>query len=92
MGVGNELNGYPVSISNLVPNDLTKGTGTSLNAGIFGDWSQVMIGEWGFYDMVVDNISRKKEGLIEITVNSFLDILIKHGEAFAVVKDWDLTA
>ena len=91
MGVGNELNGYNVGITTLVPNDLTKGTGTDLNAGIFGDWSQVIIGEWGFYDMVVDNITRKKEGYIEITVNQFLDILIRHEESFAVVKDWDIS-
>jgi len=83
-----KLNGYNTVGSTLVPSNLTKGTGTNLHAAIFGDFSNVLIGEWGFYDMVVDNITQKKSGLIEITVNQFLDILIRNGEAFSVSKDF----
>ena len=89
MSMSNEINGYKVGKSNLVPGDLAKGTGTDLSAGIFGDFSQLLIGQWGFMDMVVDNITGAKDGIVEITVNSFLDILLRHPEAFAVVKDWD---
>lgn len=88
MSAANEINGYGVGVSNLVPNDLTKGTGTALSAGIFGDFSQLIIGQWGFMDMVVDNITGAKSGIVEITVNSFLDMILRHPEAFAVVKDW----
>ena len=91
MGSTNEVNGYMVGVTNLMPNDLTKGTGTALNAAIFGDFSQLIIGEWGFFDMVVDNITRKKEGLIEITVNSFLDILVRQPKAFARIVDWNIS-
>lgn len=91
MSVQNEINGYGVGVSNLVPNDLTKGTGTALNAGIFGDFSQLLIGQWGFMDMVIDNITGAKSGIVEVTVNSFLDIMLRHPEAFAVVKDWDIS-
>lgn len=88
----NELNGYNVGLSNLVPGDLSKGSGANLSAAIFGDFSQLIIGEWGYFDMVVDHITRKKEGLIEITMNSFLDILLRHPEAFSKVIDWDIGA
>ena len=90
MSVNNEINGYPVGVTTLVPADLTKGTGDPLSAAIFGDFSQLLIGQWGFVDIVVDEITRKKEGLIEITVNSFIDLLVKQATAFSVVKDYDL--
>ena len=91
MARDNTINGYRVGVSNLVPGDLTKGTGTNLSAGVFGDFSKQFIGSWGFYDVVVDEITRKKEGIIEITTNQFLDILLSQPKAFSRIKDWDLS-
>ncbi|AUC13823.1 hypothetical protein BTO06_01060 [Tenacibaculum sp. SZ-18] len=84
----NECNGYGYGVSNFLPSDLTKGTGTNLSAAILGSFKELLIGEWGFSDMVVDNITGKKAGIIEITVNQYLDILLRSPEAFSVVKDW----
>lgn len=72
----------------MVPSNITKGSGTDLHAAIFGVFSNILIGEWGFSDMVVDNITQKKSGIIEITMNQFLDILIRQGAAFSVSKDF----
>jgi len=92
MSPANEINGYKVGVSTLVPSDLDKGTSVGVcSAAIFGNFADLLIGEWGFYDMVVDNITGKKAGIIEITVNQFLDMLVKRPESFSVVKDW-LTA
>ncbi|MFD0762988.1 phage major capsid protein [Lutibacter aestuarii] len=92
MTPANEINGYKVGVSTLVPSDLDKGTSVGVcSAAIFGNFADLLIGEWGFYDMVVDNITGKKAGIIEITVNQFIDILVKRAKSFAVVKDW-LTA
>jgi HK97 family phage major capsid protein len=88
MSMANTINGYNVGVSNLVPSNLTKGSGTNLSAGIFGDFSQLLIGQWGFYDLSVDDKSRKKEGYIEITMNAFYDTLVRQAAAFAAVKDW----
>lgn len=85
------INGYPVGVSNLIPGNITKGTGTNLSAGLFGDFSQLIIGQWGFLDLSVDDKSRKKDGYVEVTVNTFLDILVKQPKAFSVVKDWITT-
>jgi hypothetical protein len=75
-----------------VPSNLVKGTsGAICSAGIFGDFSQLIIGQWGFMDLSVDEVSRKREGYVEITLNTFLDILVRQPKAFSVVKDW-LTA
>lgn len=88
MGTDNSINGYKATASTLVPSNLTKGSGTDLHAAIFGDFANVLIGEWGVTDMVVDNITQKKSGNIEVTVNKFLDILLRHPEAFSVSKDF----
>jgi HK97 family phage major capsid protein len=88
----NMVNGYKVGMSNNVPSNLVKGTsGAICSAGIFGDFSQLIIGQWGFMDLSVDEVSRKREGYVEITLNTFLDILVRQPKAFSVVKDW-LTA
>lgn len=91
MGMDNTVNGYSAGISNLIPNDLTKGTGTALNAAVFGDFSQLIMGQWGFYDLTVDNVSRKVDGYVALIVNTFLDCLVRQDKAFSVVKDWDIS-
>jgi HK97 family phage major capsid protein len=90
MATDNTINGYMVGVSNLVPGDLTKGTADPVSAGIFGDFSQLIIGQWGFYDLDIDK--KAKEGIYDITVNAFFDTLVRQPKAFSVVKDWDLSA
>lgn len=83
-----EINGYPFAMSNHIPSNLTKGTSTSVcSALIFGDFSQLVVGQWGFMDISVDDKSRKKEGYIEITANVYLDVALKQPTAFTVCKD-----
>lgn len=83
-----EVNGYPSVASNHIPSDLSKGTSTGVcSALIFGDFSQMLINQWGYMDLSVDEFSRKKEGLIEVTVNLFMDVVVKQPKAFTVVKD-----
>jgi HK97 family phage major capsid protein len=90
MAMDNTINGYNVGISNLVPGNLTKGTADPVSAGIFGDFSQLIIGQWGFYDLDVAKVA--KEGLYEITVNAFFDTMVRQAKAFSIIKDWDLSA
>lgn len=84
----NEVNGYPFAMSNHIPSDLTKGTAFGVcSAAIFGDFSKLVIGQWGFMDLSVDDKSRKREGYIEVTANVYLDSAILQPTAFAVCKD-----
>lgn len=93
MSAQNEINGYGVGVSNLVPGNLTKGTSNgTLSAAIFGYWRELILGEWGFMDLVMDRVTLADQGQVKIVVNSFHDILVRHEKAFAAVKDWDLTA
>lgn len=89
MGTDNMLNGYSAYTSNLVPSNLTKGTSSGVcSAAIFGDFSQLLIGDWAYMLLTVDNLSRIKEGYVEVTTNSFHDLLVRQPKAFSVVKDW----
>jgi HK97 family phage major capsid protein len=84
----NEINGYPFEMSNHIPSNLTKGTASGVcSAVLFGDFSKLVIGQWGFMDLSVDDKSRKKEGYIEITANVYLDVAVLEPKAFTVLKD-----
>jgi HK97 family phage major capsid protein len=91
MGPDNTINGYNVGVSNLVPSDLSKGTADPVSAAVFGDFSQLIMGQWGFYDLTVDNVSRKVDGYVALIVNTFLDCLVRQDKAFSAIKDWDLS-
>lgn len=84
------INGYKCGVTNAVPSNLTKGAGAGVgvcSAIIFGNWADLMIGEWGGLDIVVDPYTLKKQGDIEITVHTFADIAVGHPQSFAAMKD-----
>jgi HK97 family phage major capsid protein len=88
MNSNTDLNGYPVQVTTNVPRNLSKGTNSEkLSAAIFGDWSQLLIGQWGGLDITVDNITLAKQGQVEIIIQTFHDVLAAQPKAFAAVKD-----
>lgn len=79
--------GYPVMHSTNVPGDITKGSSTTLNALIFGDFSQLTLAQWGGLDLVVDPYSAATTAQIKIIANIWVDFIITRPQAFAVIKD-----
>ena len=85
---GNEpLNGYRAGVTNLVPSNLTKAGGSSLSAIIFGNFNDLVIGNWGGMDIVVDPYTAKIKGMVEITANTYWDAKVLRKESFAAVVD-----
>jgi len=86
-----ESNGYPVVVTNNVPSNLTKVNGgdtiQNLSAMIFGNFADLLIGQWGGLDVIVDPYSLKKVGEVETTINAFHDVALRRVESFAVCKD-----
>jgi HK97 family phage major capsid protein len=70
---GNEVNGYPVYVSNGVASgsDFT----TSGYGLIFGNWADLLIGQWGGYDLTVDPYTQAAAGTIRLVVNSYFDAI-----------------
>lgn len=81
------LNGYRSAASNNVPSNLTKGTGTNLSAMIFGNWADVLIGQWGGLDILVDKITNGTSGGTRVIALLDMDIAVRRAASFAAIKD-----
>jgi len=87
-GGDNNLVGYRAEASNNVPSTLTKGASIgNCHAIILGCWDQLLIGQWGGIDLIVNPYSRARESVVEIVINSFWDIDAKYEQAFCVMLD-----
>lgn len=80
--------GQEVKISTNVPSDLEKGSsGTTLNALIFGNFSELALHQWGGVDLVADPFTLADTAQIRLIANVWLDWCITRPQAFAVIKD-----
>ena len=84
---GPVIAGYNAAFSGLVPADGTKGSGTNLSTMIFGNWSDLLIGQWGGIDIIIDEMTEATKGNVRIVAHSEWDITLRHAEAFAAIKD-----
>ena len=83
-----ELFGYKVIATSLVPSNLTKGSGSSLSAMIFGNFNDLVVGQWGLgLDVLFDPYTGSSTGSMRITVFMDLDITVRHAESFAAIQD-----
>ena len=80
-------NGFAVEVTNAIPSNLTKGTGTGLSAMIFGNFEEVLVPQWGGLDMIVDPFSSKAKGVVEVTAIAYHDVCVRRPACFAAIKD-----
>lgn len=87
-GDGNILNGYQTGVTNAVPSTNVKGSsGAVCSSMIFGDWSNLMIGQWGGLVLTANPYSLDLNGQVRIVATAFFDTAIRHAEGFSVVND-----
>lgn len=80
--------GYRAAVTNSIPANLTKGTSTGIcSAAIFGDWSQLLIGQWGGLDVLVDPYTASSAGSVRVVAFADVDVAIRQNAAFAYIKD-----
>lgn len=84
---GSSMNGYETLISNQVPKNLTKGTGTDLSAIVFGNFADLIIGMWGGLDLQVNPYSLDKKGAVRVTAFQDVDTVVRHPESFSAMTD-----
>ena len=82
-----ELFGYKVIATSLVPSNLTKGTGSSLSAMIFGNFNDLIVAEWGSLDVLFDPYTGSSTGAMRVTVFMDVDVAVRHAESFAAIQD-----
>ncbi len=67
------MNGYlAYGTNNLAANEI-----------IFGNWEEVIIGEWGVLDVLVNPYAKDVSGGVRVTVMQDVDAGIRHPESFA---------
>jgi len=71
MSEDNMINGYPCLVTNSIVS--TYGTGADGNMVVFGNWADLMIGQWGGYDITVDPYTAAKTNQVVIVINAYFD-------------------
>ena len=71
------INGYRAFTSTTVP------TTGGAHYMFFGNWSKLMIGQWGGMEIVADPYTRLKEATVQVVLNCWHDVAVEHGPAFA---------
>ena len=69
----NEINGYPVLCSSAVAD---KGI-------VMGNFSDLVIGQWGGIDLTVDPYTQAANGKIRLVINAYFDAKVRRADAFA---------
>lgn len=81
------MNSYRAGATTQVPSNLTKGSGTDLSAIIYGNWADLVIGEWGVLDLQVDPYTSGDEGALIVRVFQDVDVAVRHPESFSAMVD-----
>lgn len=84
---GKSLNGYPMKWSNLVPSNLTKGSGTNLSAIVYGNWQDLVVAQWGGIDIVIDPFTAARKAEIIMVLNAWNDVKVVEPKSFAAMVD-----
>lgn len=81
-------NGYNTGVSNQVPSNLTKGTASGIcSAILFGNFADLIIGQWGGLDLMVDPYTGSTAGTVRVVALQDVDVAVRHAESFAAMKD-----
>lgn len=89
MRLGTVFHGERHVFSSLVPSDGTKGAGTDLSSLIYGNWSDLLIGYWSAFDLLVNPYESNAYSKGNVQVRGMLtcDVAVRHAESFAAITD-----
>jgi HK97 family phage major capsid protein len=71
------VNGYPALVTNVFTNDTV----------IFGNFSELMIGQWGGLDILVNPYTLDTYDTVRVIIAGYYDVAVKHAESFARIND-----
>ena len=84
----NQLYGYPIEFTSNVPNNLNPGDGgTDASAVVFGDFSQLMIAQFGAPSILVDPFTNSRAGSVRLVLHAELDVGVRNAVSFAVTNE-----
>jgi HK97 family phage major capsid protein/HK97 family phage prohead protease len=65
--------GFPAAWTSNVPEDVA----------IFGNWADLLVGQWGGIEVIVDPYSNADTGYVRMAVHSFWDFAVRRPKSFA---------
>ena len=74
-------------VSNSIPSNLTKGSGSSLSAAIYGNFRDLIIGTWSSPEILVDPYTDFSKGTTGLRILQSIDIAVAHSSSFSAIKD-----
>lgn len=81
-------NGFEVHVTNAIPSNLTKGSASGVcSAMTFGNFEEVLVPQWGGLDMIIDPLSQKGKGVVELCAIAYHDVCVRRPGCFAAIKD-----
>lgn len=82
-GQGRHATGVPAWFSELFAD------GAAKQYVLFGDWSQMVLGEWDGVEMIIDPYTLAPAGRVAITINKIADIVCRNAAAMWRTPDLD---
>jgi len=65
------VNGYKLLVTNAA--SAVAGDNDTGDLLVFGNWKDLVIGQWGGYDITVDPYTAAKNGMVVLTINAYFD-------------------
>ncbi len=81
------LGGYPCAVTNLLPQNVSKGSGSNLHTSIFGNWEDLIYAFWSGLDTIVDPYTSAASGAVNIVSLQDFDVNERHYQSFANCVD-----
>lgn len=83
-----QMNERRAAVSNQVSSTLTKGTSVGVCSAIFfGNWRDLLIGEWGALELLANPYSQAGAGILQMHAYQTVDIAVRRAESFAAMLD-----
>lgn len=77
--------GYKAGVTNQMPKNF--GSGTNLHGVVFGDFSQVIVADYGASELIVDPYTAAGQGVFVVTERVLMDVAVRHISAFVACED-----
>lgn len=78
--------GSGVFLTDKMPYPLAESNQILANHLFFGNFSDVIVGEWGMLDILVDPYSRSIAGAVRVIIFHSCDVVVRYPESFAIFE------
>jgi HK97 family phage major capsid protein len=81
--------GYPILASTQLPTNLTKGTSSNCSEVYFGNWADLLIGQWGGLSILASPHAGDAfaKDMTWVRVTMVVDVAVRHPESFCLCND-----